>query len=126
MATDKTSRSADDLYNEARARMAEIIELSVYDDPDAITPVAGLLESARELDPKHVKSLVLLSDILLEIGAMREALEVIETLIELEPSNPSHAKKKALAENRLKDRSKATRDAALDFVEHRWNYTQDW
>lgn len=117
---------AEELYREARARWAAIVDLSVYDDEEIITRVASALEPARAQDPKHVKTLVLLSDILMQLGALDEAMDAIDTLVELEPTSPTHAEKKRLVLALQADFTSENRDAVREFIEERWTETDDW
>jgi hypothetical protein len=115
-------KSADELYQEARDRWAKVVDLGLYDDDRAIYPVTSLLERARKQDSKHVKSLALLSDLMMELGADDEASELITRLLELEPDAKPHREKMALLK---KERSKERRDEIRDYLETKWN-TDDW
>lgn len=126
MASEQAARSADDLYREAREQFANIVDLDVYDNEDLTTPVAAILERARKQDPQHVPSLALLSDILMEIGADREAMEIVDLLLALQPDNATHVTKKTLLQQLQENRSYDTRDAVRAFVEQRWTQTTDW
>ncbi len=54
-------QSADELYQQARQRWLEVIDLSVYDDQNIIYDTISILEKALRQDPTHIKSLTLLT-----------------------------------------------------------------
>jgi len=54
-----------------------------------------LLVRALDLDPNHLPSLDLLSDLLMEIDACEEAIELVEKLLTLAPDNADGRKKLA-------------------------------
>jgi tetratricopeptide (TPR) repeat protein len=123
MAKSKEERSAQDYYLQAHDNWAEILGLSVYDDEDVLGPVAGTLERALRIDPNHVKSLALLSDLQMQMGAYDEARELVSQLITLQPDAAINREKLALLS--MPDRL-ARRDAIRRFLERKWNVAKDW
>lgn len=126
MLFDQSNRSADHLYLRARTLWAKVVSLSIYDSEDMLQSVAGLLQKARQQNGRHVQSLVLLSDVLMVLGADTKAMEVVNSLITIEPSNRTHARKKILLQQLQANRSDLNRDAVREFVETRWTQTNDW
>ncbi|MEM1252446.1 MAG: tetratricopeptide repeat protein [Cyanobacteria bacterium P01_H01_bin.21] len=123
---DRGHRSADHLYLEARSRWTKIVSLSIYDSEDMLASVARLLQKARRQNPRHIPSLVLLSDVLMALGADKKALEVVDSLIALQPRNQTHAQKKALLHQFQAKRNADNREAVREFIETRWTQTDDW
>jgi hypothetical protein len=68
------------------------------------------VRAALKVDPRHVASLVLLSELLMELGSCDEAAEVVATLMEIEPGVSAHRRKHALLQTR-------DRNAIRDYVE---------
>ena len=120
----RDTRSADQLYLEARTLWAKVVSLSIYDSEDMLRSVAKLLQKARQQNPGHRRSLILLSDVLMALGSDGEAMEVVDALIELEPSNQTHGKKKALLQQLQQNTD--SRTTMREFVETRWTQTNDW
>jgi cytochrome c-type biogenesis protein CcmH/NrfG len=116
-------KSADELYQQARGRWAEIVDIGVYDDRKAIYTVTPILAKALRQDPSHVKSLALLSDLLMEVGAYEEASAMVARLRELEPGAPRHEEKAALLQ---KPPSKERRNEIQSYLAMKWQYTEDW
>jgi hypothetical protein len=116
-------KSADALYQEARDRWAKVVDLGLYDDEKAIYPVTPMLERALRQDRSHVRSLALLSDLLMAIGADTEASELLARLRELEPGAKAHQEKIALLQ---KKRSKERRDEIRQYLAMKWQTTEDW
>lgn len=119
-------RSADQLYVEARTLWTKVVSLSIYDSEDMLRSVARLLQKARQQNPRHIRSLVLLSDVLMALGSDGEAMEVVDTLTELEPSNQTHGKKKDLLQRLQSQQTSDGRTTVREFVETRWTQTNDW
>jgi hypothetical protein len=116
-------KSAEELYQEARERWAKVVDLGLYDDQKAIYTVTPILEKALRQDPKHIKSLALLSDLVMEMGAYADATEMVANLLVLEPAGKVHQDKWSLLERK---NSKEKRDAIRDHLETRWQTTDDW
>ena len=91
-----------------------------------LASVARLLQKARRQNPRHIPSLVLLSDVLMALGADKKALEVVDLLIALQPRNQTHAQKKALLHRCQAKRNADNREAVREFIETRWTQTDDW
>lgn len=111
---------------EARALWAKVVNLSIYDNEDMLRSVVRLLEKARQKNANHVPSLVLLSDLLMQLDADGEAMQAVEALLTLEPDNQTHARKKVLIQQLRTDRSDSNRHAVREYVEARWTGTTDW
>ncbi len=126
MLFDRGNRSADHLYLEARSRWTKIVSLSIYDSEDMLRSVARLLQKARQQNSRHVPSLVLLSDVLMALGAERNAMEVIDSLIAIDPGNETHVQKKLLLNQLQGHRTDTNLNAVREFVEARWTETNDW
>lgn len=126
MLFNRGNRSADQLYLEARARWTKVVDLSIYDSEDMLASMAKLLQKARQQNARHVPSLVLLSDIFMALGADQKAMEVVDSLLLLEPNNQTHARKKALLQQLQVNRNDSNLCAVRQFVETRWTQTNDW
>lgn len=126
MLFDRSNRSADHLYLRARTLWVKVVSLSIYDSEDMLQSVAGLLQKARQQNARHVQTLVLLSDVLMVLGAEKKAMEVVNSLITLEPHNQTHARKKVLLQQLKANRTDCNREAVREFVETRWTQTNDW
>ena len=126
MLTRQVTDTADQLYKDARIRWAKAVRCCIYDNEDMICRVMSLLEQARQENPNHVRTLVLLSDLLMELGVEEEAMDVVDTLLSLEPSNRTHMRKKQLLRQVQARPNEDNREAMRDFVEARWTRTNDW
>ena len=126
MIFDRGNRSADQLYLEARAMWAKVISLSIHDSEDMLHSVISLLEKARRRNSRHIPSLVLLSDLLMALGADSRAMEVVNSLLSLQPNNQTHTRKKVLLQQFQANRNSDNRDAVREFIEMRWTQTSDW
>ena len=126
MRLDRDNCSADQLYVQARARWAKVVDCNIYDNEDMLTSVAGLLKKARQQNSNHLQSLVLLSDLMMVLGAHHEAMEIVETLVGLQPHNQTHTSKKILLRRFQANQTDENRDAIRAFVESRWTETNDW
>jgi len=115
--------SADDLYQEARARWAKAVDIGVHDDEKVIYGVTPILEKALRENPKHVKSLALLSDLLMAVGADEEASQLLARLLELEPDAKPHQEKMALLRQK---RSKERSDEIRHYLSMKWLTTENW
>jgi cytochrome c-type biogenesis protein CcmH/NrfG len=116
-------KSANELYQLARGRWAEILDLSLYDDTKTIFTVTPILAKALRQDPNHVKSLALMSDLLMEVGANAEAAELVARALRLEPGAKRHEDKAALLQ---KKPSKESRDEIRSYLAMKWLATEDW
>lgn len=126
MLTRQTTGSSDQLYRDARIRWAKAVKCCIYDNEDMIGRVMGLLDQARQQNPNHVKTLVLLSDLLMELGVDEEAMDVVDSLLSLEPNNRTHLRKKQLLSQVQSQPTEENRQAMRDFIEARWTRTNDW
>ncbi len=122
----RSQRSADHLYLEARTLLSKVVSLGIYDSEDMLGSVAKLLQKARQQNPRHVPSLVLLSDVFMAMGADKKALDIVESLIALEPHNQTHVRKKILLMQLQAQHNDENREAVRAFVEARWTQTSDW
>ena len=111
---------------EARALWAKVVNLSIYDNEDMLRSVVRLLEKARQKNANHVPSLVLLSDLLMQLDADAEAMQVVDALLVLEPDNQTHVRKKILIQQLRIDRNDSNLHAVREYVEARWTGTTDW
>ena len=66
--------TAAELYTQAYRQWREVVELDLQDSEDIVYGIMPLLIQGLGLDPDHLPSLDLLSDMLMEIGAYDEAL----------------------------------------------------
>jgi tetratricopeptide (TPR) repeat protein len=121
--TSQPRKSADELYQEARARWAKAVDLGVHDDEKVIYGVTPILEKALQENQKHVKSLALLSDLLMAAGADEEAIQLLARLLELEPDTTAHQEKVALLRQK---RSKVRSDEIRHYLAMKWLTTEDW
>ncbi len=91
--------AADIYYQQARQRWVEVLGLSLYDDKKIIVGITPLLESALRINPNHIPSLSLLSELFIMLEAYEEAKGLASKLQALEPANEIHAKKQQLLEH---------------------------
>jgi hypothetical protein len=117
------AKSADELYQEARDRWAKAVDLGVYDEESVIYGVTPILGKALRQNPQHVKSLALLSDLLMQMGADEEASRLLTKLRELEPDAKGHQEKAALLQQK---RSKERRDEIRGYLAMKWLTTENW
>lgn len=122
----RETRSADQFYAVARARWVKAVNLDIDDNEDMIRSVVGLLKKARQQNGHHIQSLILLSDLLMVAGADNEAMEVVDSLLLLQPDNYAHVSKKALLQELQESPSEDTRNLALEFLKTKWTQTHDW
>ena len=87
--------TADDLHAQADQQWREVVELGLHDAEDLVYGIMPLLVRALSLNPNHLPSLDLLSDLLMEIDACEEAVEFVEKLLTLAPDNADGRKKLA-------------------------------
>ncbi|MEO0869256.1 MAG: tetratricopeptide repeat protein [Cyanobacteria bacterium J06642_11] len=126
MLTKQTTGSADQLYKDARIRWSKAVKCGIYDNEDMICRVIALLEQARQQKSDHVRSLVLLSDLLMELGVADEAMDIVEVLLSLDPGNRTNRRKLQLLQQMQSNPNDDNREAMRDFVEARWTRTNDW
>ncbi len=126
IATRQETLSADQLYLEARGLWVKAVKRCIYDSEDIICRVMDLLERARQQNPRHVRALVLLSDLLMQLGAADEAMEVVSLLLRLQPNNKTHRRKKALLQQLQSKHGRDCQDEIREFIEVRWMTTNDW
>lgn len=101
--------TATELYTQAHQEWREVVELGLHGSEDIVYGIMPLLANALSLDPDHLPSLDLLSDMLLEVGAYEEAFEFVEKMFGLAPDNPAHRKKLTLLANDADTRRHAVR-----------------
>jgi hypothetical protein len=116
-------KSADELYQEARDRWVKAVDLGVHDDERVIYGVTPILERALRQSPQHIKSLALLSDLLMQMGADEEASRLLAKLRQLEPDAKAHQEKADLLQ---KKQSKERRGEIRHYLAMKWLTTQDW
>ena len=87
--------TADELHARAAQQRREVVELGLHDAEDLVYGIIPLLVRALDLNPNHLPSLDLLSDLLMEIDACEEAVEFAEKLLALAPDNADGRKKLA-------------------------------
>jgi hypothetical protein len=125
MATKKPSSgpSAEELYRQARERWQRAVDLGLYDDPAVIRGTTGLLQKAIRQDPKHIKAMALLSDLLAALTAYEEAAILVVKLRELEPDVKEHRRRAELLAlpNGKERRAEIMRNLAV-----KWQATDDW
>ena len=125
MATKKpeSGPSAEELYRQARERWQQAVDLDLYDDPAAIRGTTGLLQKAVRQDPKHVKAMALLSDLLAALTAYEEAAALVVKLRALEPDTEEHRKR---AELLALPNGKEKRAEIMGYLAVKWQGTADW
>lgn len=87
--------TAAELYTQAYRQWREVVELDLQDSEDIVYGIMPLLIQGLGLDPDHLPSLDLLSDMLMEIGAYDEAVEFAEKIRDLAPDDAEFQKKLA-------------------------------
>ncbi|MCB1776358.1 MAG: tetratricopeptide repeat protein [Candidatus Competibacteraceae bacterium] len=85
--------AAVELYTEARRQWREAVELGLYASEDIVYGIMPLLVKALSLDPNDLPTLDLLSDLLMEIGAYDEALELVDKMPDLAPDHNGYRQK---------------------------------
>jgi tetratricopeptide (TPR) repeat protein len=85
--------TATELYARACQQWREVVELGLHDSEDLVYGIMPLLVEALNLDPDHLASLDLMSDMLMEVGAYEEATELVEKILSLTPDNADSRKK---------------------------------
>lgn len=91
--------TAIDLYQQACQQWREAIELDLHSSEDIVDGIMPLLARSLTLDPDHLPSLDLLSDMLMEVGAYDEAVEFAEKLCDLVPQQADYQEKLAVLDN---------------------------
>ncbi|MFO7640991.1 MAG: hypothetical protein R6X17_06910 [Candidatus Competibacteraceae bacterium] len=85
--------TATELYTRAYQQWREVVELGLHDSEDLVYGIMPLLVEALNLDPDHLPSLDLTSDMLMEVGAYEEAIELVEKILSLTPDDADSRKK---------------------------------
>ncbi len=85
--------TAAELYARAYQQWREVVELGLHDSEDLVYGIMPLLVEALNLDPDHLPSLDLTSDMLMEVGAYEEAIELVEKMLSLLPDDADSRKK---------------------------------
>jgi|GEM_PF-1244485 tetratricopeptide (TPR) repeat protein len=85
--------TATELYARAYQQWREVVELGLHDSEDLVYGIMPLLVEALNLDPDHPPSLDLMSDMLMEVGAYEEAVELVEKMLSLTPDEADYRKK---------------------------------
>jgi hypothetical protein len=85
--------TAAELYARAHQQWREVVELGLHDSEDLVYGIMPLLVEASNLDPDHLPSLDLMSDMLMEVGAYEEATELVEKMLGLTPNDVDCRKK---------------------------------
>ena len=87
--------TADELHAQAAQQWREVVVLGLHDAEDLAYGIIPLLVQALALNPNHLPSLDLLSDLLMEIDACEEAIESAEKMQALAPDHADAQKKLA-------------------------------
>ncbi len=85
--------TAAELQMRAYQQWREVVELGLHDYEDLVYGIMPLLIEALNLDPDHLPSLDLMSDMLMEVGAYEEATELVEKMLGLTPDDTDYRKK---------------------------------
>jgi tetratricopeptide (TPR) repeat protein len=85
-----------ELYTQVHQQWREAVELGLHDSEDIVYGIVPLLVQGLSLDPDHLPSLDLLSDMLMEIGAYDEAIEFVERMRDLAPDDSDYQQKLAV------------------------------
>lgn len=88
--------TAADLYALACQQWREAVELDLQGSEDIVYGLMPLLVQGLNLEPDHLPSLDLLSDMLMEIGAYDEAIEFVERMRDLAPDDSDYQQKLAV------------------------------
>ena len=104
---------ADEIYQRARQKWLECIDLSVHDSKRAIYSTTHELNAALQEDPDHVPSLRFFSYLLMQSGDTEDAQGYVGDVLQLLPDDPV-----ALVQMRLLEGG--DRNAVLDWVFERW------
>lgn len=97
------------LYEQAKHQWEEAVDLGLHGSEDIVYGIIPLLVKGLELDPDHLPSLDLLSDLLMEIGAYDEALEFAEKLCDVVPDESDYQQKRAVLADDDSNRRRAVR-----------------
>lgn len=97
------------LYEQAKQQWEEVVDLGLHGSEDIVYGIMPLLVKGLEFDPHHLPSLDLLSDLLMEIGACDEALEVAEKLCDLAPDELDYQQKRVILANEDPQRRRTVR-----------------
>ncbi len=101
--------TADDLHAQADQQWREVVELGLHDAEDLVYGIMPLLVRALGLNPNHLPSLDLLSDLLMEIDACEEAVEFAEKMLALAPDHADGRKKLTALVSGAENRRRLTR-----------------
>ena len=101
--------TAAEIYQEASQQWEEAVELDLYRSEDIVYGIMPLLVRGLDLDPDHVPSLDLLSDMLMEIGGYDEAIEYAEKLRALAPDGAGYQEKLSALTDFENDQRRAVR-----------------
>ncbi|MCP5195642.1 MAG: hypothetical protein H6974_02445 [Gammaproteobacteria bacterium] len=82
-----------DLYTQALRQWREAVELDLYASEDIVYGIMPLLVKILSLDADDLLALDLLSDLLMEIGAYDEAVELVEKMLDLAPDDDHYRQK---------------------------------
>ena len=85
--------AAVELYTEALRQWREAVELGLHASEDIVYGIMPLLVKALSLDPDDLPTLDLLSDLLMEIGAYDEAIELVDKMLSLAPDHGVYQQK---------------------------------
>ena len=101
--------TATELYARACQQWREAVELDLHDSEDIVSGILPLLVQGLRVDPDHLASLDLLSDMLMEIGAYDEAAEFVEKMCDLQPDDPECQRKLSALTGEESNRRRAIR-----------------
>lgn len=98
--------TATELYAQVYRQWQEVVELGLHESEDIVSGIMPPLARALSLEPDYLPALDLLSDMLMELGAYEEAVELVEKMLGLCPDDPGYrGKLDALAGNGNRRRS---------------------
>lgn len=107
--------TAETYYSEAREKWQLIVDLTNYDDIDMMYVITPLLENALKADPIHVKSLHLISDLLLYHGANEEGLFYLNKIGSMDSADEDY-----LSKMQLFNKDLITNDALRQYLKKKW------
>jgi len=101
--------TAAEFHARAYQQWREAVELGLHGSEDIVCGIVPLLVEGLDLDPEHLPSLDLLSDMLMEIGDYEEAVELVEKMLDLEPSDADYMRKRAVLADDIDNRRRVVR-----------------
>lgn len=101
--------TATELYARSHQQWREVVELGLHDSEDLVYGIMPLLVEALNLDPDHLPSLDLMSDMLMEVDAYEEATELVEKMLGLNPDDADSRKKLTVLMSPLEQQRRVVR-----------------